>query len=55
MESRDISEGSEITWGDLSWVRPSGGLEPGRESEILEKKAIKAISKGTQIIVDHLR
>ena len=52
--NKDISEGSEITWGDLSWVRPSGGLEPGRESEILGKKAIKAISKGTRIIADLL-
>lgn len=53
--NKDISEGSEITWGDLSWVRPSGGLEPGREREILGKKAIKAIPKGTRIIADLLR
>ena len=53
--NQDIPKGSEITWADLAWVRPSGGLEPGRESELLGKKAIKAISKGTQIIVDHLR
>jgi N,N'-diacetyllegionaminate synthase len=53
--NKDIPEGSEITWGDLSWVRPGGGLEPGRESEILGKKVIKAISKGTQFIIDHLR
>lgn len=53
--NKDIPVGSEITWGDLSWVRPFGGLEPGRESEILGKKAIKAISKGTQFMTDHLR
>jgi N,N'-diacetyllegionaminate synthase len=52
--NKDISPGAEITWGDLSWVRPSGGLEPGREGEILGKKALKAISKGTQIFSDLL-
>ena len=53
--NKDIPEGSEITWADLSWVRPSGGLEPGRENEILGKKAIKAISSGSQIIAEQLR
>lgn len=47
--SRDLQEGSVITWDDIDWLRPGGGISPGRESELVDKVLKRNISKGEMI------
>jgi N,N'-diacetyllegionaminate synthase len=50
--SRNLDTGITLTWDDLTWVRPGGGLAPGRESEILGKTLSRPIQKGEMILVN---
>jgi N-acetylneuraminate synthase/N,N'-diacetyllegionaminate synthase len=45
----DLRQGTILRKEDLTWLRPGGGLEPGRESEILDKKIVRNISAGEYI------
>jgi N-acetylneuraminate synthase/N,N'-diacetyllegionaminate synthase len=49
---RDLESGTVLSWDDLNWVRPGGGLEPGREDEILGKKLLHPIQRGDFILLD---
>ena len=40
---------------DITWVRPSGGIEPGEEQRIIGKRLNKNIKKGEQIMINHIR
>ena len=51
---KNLSKGHVIEASDLSWVRPAGGLEPGRENEVLGKRLTKNIKKGTLIKIKDL-
>lgn len=46
---RPLSQGAVLSWDDLAWVRPGGGLRPGSENEILGKILQRPIAKGEQI------
>ena len=46
---REIEAGEIITMDLISWVRPAGGLIPGKEFLILGKKALNKIDKGELI------
>lgn len=50
--SRNLDSGTVLTWDDLTWVRPGGGLAPGREGEVLGKTVSRPIHKGEMILVD---
>jgi sialic acid synthase SpsE len=52
--SRDLDQGAVLTWEDLAWVRPGGGLSPGREGEILGKTLIRPIQQGEMFLVSDL-
>ena len=47
--SRDLACGAIITWEDITWVRPGGGLEPGKEHVILGRKLAKPVRGGDHI------
>ncbi len=44
--AKDLSKGSVIQADDLTWVRPAGGLAPGRESLLIGKKLVRDVSAG---------
>lgn len=52
--SRNLDKGTVLTWDSITWVRPGGGLEPGREVEILGKTLVKPIQQGEMILTDDL-
>lgn len=49
---RDLSKGSKLTWDDITWIRPSGGLPPGEENKILGKILIESVKMG-DLIFEH--
>jgi len=51
---RNLSAGSKITWDDLKWIRPGGGLAPGQESLLLGKILSQDISIDEVILPDYL-
>lgn len=50
--SMDLERGTIIEWEHLTWVRPGGGLEPGREDELLGKALVRSIKRGERISSD---
>ena len=49
--SRDLLQGHQLTWTDLSWTRPAGGLPPGNEALILGKRLKRNLSRGAPILL----
>jgi len=49
-----LSKGHLLKLGDITWVRPSGGLEPGEEHRIIGKRLSQSIEKGEKIIIKHI-
>ena len=47
--ARDLACGAIITWEDITWVRPGGGLPPGKEHVILGRKLAKPVRGGDHI------
>ncbi|MDQ7779235.1 MAG: N-acetylneuraminate synthase family protein [Planctomycetota bacterium] len=52
--ARALPEGTVLSWKDLSWVRPGGGLAPGRENDILGKRLLRPVRKGEMITRESL-
>ena len=49
---RNLDEGTVLSWDDLSWIRPGGGLPPGRENEVLGRILVHPIQLGGMIQLD---
>ncbi len=49
---KDLSEGSVVHFQDLTWLRPSGGLNPGQENLVVGKKLKRAVKLGDVFTVD---
>lgn len=47
-----LSQGTVLELDHLSWVRPGGGLSPGREHELLGKVLRRSLKKGEIIVLD---
>lgn len=47
--ARDLSEGHVLEPADLTWLRPGGGLRPGRESELLGRRLRRDVPAGALI------
>ncbi len=52
--SRDLTAGHVVAWGDLAWLRPAGGLAPGREGTVLGRRLRRAVPAGTRLTPDLL-
>ncbi len=52
--ARDINSGEIICWDDITWLRPSGGMPPGNEYQVIGKKARKDIPFSEIILSDML-
>jgi sialic acid synthase SpsE len=46
---RALSTGEVITFDDLMWTRPSGGLPPGAEAQLLGRRTRRALLAGEMI------
>lgn len=52
--SRNLAKGTVISWDDLTWVRPGGGVAPGDESRLLGKILKRALEQGEMILQQDL-
>ena len=48
----DLIRETVLAWDHLSWVRPGGGLSPGREYELIGKALRRSLKKGDKILLD---
>ena len=46
---RDLPVGHRIALEDLMWIRPGGGLEPGREGELMGRRLKRPVPFGEQL------
>lgn len=46
---RDMASGSRLQQGDITWVRPGGGIPPGSESTVLGKMLKRDVACGERI------
>lgn len=47
--ARDLPQGHCLETVDLDWVRPGGGLAPGREGDVLGKILARSLERGAMI------
>jgi sialic acid synthase SpsE len=43
---RDLPRGHRIEWGDLTWLRPGGGMPPGQENLLVGRSLKRAVAFG---------
>jgi N,N'-diacetyllegionaminate synthase len=49
---RDLPAGHAITWADLTWLRPAGGLRPGEEARLIGHRLRHSVAAGGQFLPD---
>ena len=49
---KDLEEGAVLSWDDLAWVRPAGGLAAGCERQLLNKTLSRNIRRGEIITIE---
>lgn len=49
---RDLKRGHVVSWEDLAWTRPSGGLAPGQEELIIGKTLSQEVHSGDPITLE---
>jgi N,N'-diacetyllegionaminate synthase len=47
---RDLPAGHVLTFDDLMWIRPAGGVKPGQEATLLGRRLRRALSVAEQIL-----
>jgi N,N'-diacetyllegionaminate synthase len=52
--ARDLPAEAVLAWDDLGWLRPAGGLSPGRENELLGRQLACSVANGDMILPEHL-
>jgi N,N'-diacetyllegionaminate synthase len=53
--ARDLEPGTILTWNDLAWVRPGGGLPPGCEAELLNRTLTRSVRRGEWLLPQDCR
>ncbi len=53
--ARDLACGAVVTYEDITWVRPGGGLPPGNEHVILGRKLAKSVRGGDRITLESVQ
>ena len=51
---QELSAGHILEWEDLSWVRPAGGMAPGRESELVGNLLRHPVMAGHQLSLNDI-
>ncbi|MFC1590334.1 N-acetylneuraminate synthase family protein [Candidatus Omnitrophota bacterium] len=49
-----LKKGDLVRWGNISWIRPGGGLEPGQEYKIVGKALKRSLKKGDMLLLKDL-
>ncbi|HZH28336.1 MAG TPA: N-acetylneuraminate synthase family protein [Azospirillaceae bacterium] len=49
---RDLPAGHVVSPADIDWLRPSGGLAPGNEAQVLGRRLSKPVAAGEWIMPD---
>jgi N,N'-diacetyllegionaminate synthase len=52
--ARDLPAGHVVSLGDLTWLRPRDGLEPGREGELVGRTLARDVGGGESILLEDL-
>ena len=52
--SHYLTKGAVLQHGDITWLRPGGGLPPGQEKEIIGKRIKRFIRSGEYILISDL-
>lgn len=52
--AKDLATGHILCWDDITWIRPGGGIAPGRENLVLGRKCSVPIGAGEIISLDQL-
>ena len=52
---KDIPKGKVIKFADIDWLRLEGGLAPGNEKRIINKKSLCNIKMGTKIKLSQIK
>lgn len=47
--AHDLEAGHRLTFGDLTWVRPGGGLPPGQEDKLVGKMLVQDVATGERL------
>lgn len=47
--ARDLPAGHHVAFEDLAWLRPAGGLPPGREGELIGRRLRAAVPAGSRL------
>ena len=50
--ARDLQAGHVLAWADLAWLRPAGGLPPGREAALIGRRLRCAVAAGGLLLPD---
>lgn len=50
-----LKAGHALALSDLDWVRPGGGVAPGKEAELTGKQLTRDVAKGEQILLGDLK
>ncbi|MGH3050171.1 MAG: N-acetylneuraminate synthase family protein [Gaiellaceae bacterium] len=50
----DLPAGHVLRLGDLTWLRPGGGIAPGREDEVVGRALVRAYAAGEILRLDDL-
>ncbi len=51
---RDLPAGTTLTWNDITWLRPGGGVPPGREAAVLGRTVACPVRRGQPLTLDML-
>lgn len=51
---RDLTPGEVLARNDLDWLRPGGGLPPGREEELIGRRLLRPLGRGAPIVAEDL-
>lgn len=46
VSARNLSAGARLTWADLLWTRPAGGMLPGQEKQLVGRRLKRDIAFG---------
>lgn len=52
--ARDLPAGHVISLDDVTWMRPSGGIPPGEEAQVIGRSLTRALATGELILPDGL-
>ena len=50
----NIKKGKILSWGDISWVRPAGGISASKTEDVIGRKMKEDLAEGQKLLYHHL-